>query len=594
MPDLVRANGGFSYASHQSQALWMGTLGFSGLLWPIAVWGFPSPLRFLAAWVAAGAGACLLVRARRRWTMHGLGEGVPGALGGAMQAANPELLQEGKIHPQVARVLGVASSNFKDAFTLEASRVEFEDDGLGEKRLVTWGLRAVKAGALSEERMQKKVRETFTKSLEGEWKIHFDTEGDVVNATLVDNLPKVAFPDPAAWRPVTSIEEAKKRYRSLKIQLGIGESGALVSTSVWDYPHMQIIGESGAGKSVSVKTILEQLRAAGWMLLIGDGKATDFNGFNVPNPADHGLPPAGTVAYGSGLRQRAMDYIGVIAIAYLELTARQDLEAAASSAGEQVNFPPMFVLLDEIKAIRSKWQSSLTKEENAEVEAMVEQITALGRSFRVHLAVISQDAYRDSIPRSWVGNIRMRLVAGRPTVDTVRKSFEGDKALQSRVDAIRETMSPKDKGRCIITTDNEESGRVDVAQYQNFYTYCPGEVVNPEKDPPGTAEAWSRFKAEVSDRVPRLYSRTWFKIDHKSEAQLELEKETDEDLGFIDFEMFTVAEIKKLKRIRLDMRDSAGEIVPDPENVKYDPSSPLYVCREPQGARAKRYVNLEL
>lgn len=112
--------------------------------------------------------------------------------------------------------------------------------------------------------------------------------------------------------------------------------------------------------------------------------------------------------------------------------------------------------------------------------------------------------------------------------------------------------------------------------------------------PPGTKQAWSRFKAEVSDQVPRLYSRTWFKIDHKSEAQLELEMETGEDLGFIDFNMFTVAEIKKMKRVKLDMRDSSGEIVPDPQHAKYDPASPEYVCREPKGASSKRYVNLEL
>ena len=592
-----RDTSGFAPASHQSQALCLGTLGASGLLWPIAVWGFGSPFRFLSGWAAAAGGVWLLAKARERWRMHAAEEAVFGGGGsdGAVQVAgNPELLQEGKIHPQVVRVLGVSSSNFKDMFTLEASKVEFEDDGLGEKRMVSWGLRALKPGALSEERMQKKVRETFAKSLGGHWKISIDTEDDVVTATQVDNLPKVAFPDPADWKPVSSLGEAKKRYRDLKLTLGLGENGKVVSTSAWDYPHMQIIGESGGGKSVTVKTVLEQLRSAGWMLLIGDGKGVDFNGFNVPNPADRDLPPPGTIAYGTGVRPRSMSYVGVIVLAYLELTARQDMEEAASSAGKEVDFPPMFVLLDEIKSLRSKWKSNLTKEENSDVESMVEQITALGRSFRIHLAVISQDAYRDSIPRQWVGNIRMRLVVGRPTLDTLQKSFEGDKALKSRVDAIRETMNPKDKGRCIFTTSHEDTGHTEVFQYQNFYTYCPGSIINSDKHPPGTAEAWSRFKTEVSDRIPRLYSRTWFKIDHKSEAQLELENETGEDLGFIDFEMFTVSELKKLKRIKLDMRDAAGAIVPDPNNAKYDPSSPLYVCREPMGARSKRYVDLEI
>ena len=595
MPVPVRDTSGFARASHQSQALCLGTLGLSGLLWPIAVWGFGSPLRFIWGWAAAGFGVWLLIKAREQWQLHELEEELETNLTGFVQAAeNPALLERGQLHPLVERILEVSESNFKNTFKLDTSKVEFEEGELGDRRLISWGLRGSRAGVLSDEKLQKRVRETFSKSLAGFWRINFDTGDDSFTATQIDNLPKLCFPNPKDWAPVSSIDDAKRRYKTLKINLGRGENDSLISTSVWDYPHMQFIGESGAGKSVAVKTILEQLRAAGWMLLIGDGKGVDYNGFNVQNPDDHGLPPPGTIAYGTGIRPRSMDYVGVIVIAYQEMAARQDMEQAASSLGKEISFPPVFVLLDEIKSLRSRWKSALTKEENSDVEAMVEQITALGRQFRIHLAIVSQDAYRDSIPRQWVSNIRLRLVVGRPSLDTVQKSFEGDKLLKSRVDDIRETMNPKDKGRCIITTMHEDTGHIDVSQYQNFYTYCPGEIIGADKHPPEAVEEWTRFKAEVSDRIPRLYSRTWFKIDHKSEAQLELETENQEDLGFIDFDLFTVAEIKKMKRIKLDKRGDGGAIVPDPDNAKYDPSSPLYVCREPLGARSKRYVNLEI
>lgn len=78
-----------------------------------------------------------------------------------------------------------------------------------------------------------------------------------------------------------------------------------------------------------------------------------------------------------------------------------------------------------------------------------------------------------------------------------------------------------------------------------------------------------------------MYSRKWFKITEKPEAQIKMEKEMNTDFGFIDFELFSINEVAALPIINLDMRDANGDIVPNPEMVMYDPDpmNPLYVCK---------------
>lgn len=559
---------------------------------PITQWGFDSPLRFAAGWAAALGGGWFLYRARRHWLLHELEDILLGRLEGGVPASvelRSELMEKGRPHPDLQRLVEVvAGSKYGDMLELDQDKVQIGEDDKGRKTLMSWGLKSVKRGGFSQERTQKDLRELFKQSLPGFWRISFDTVEDSMFGTQVDDLPKICFPP--LWPVAASVEEAKKMYTGWRIQLGLTHNDEVVSTSVWDYPHMKVVGETNAGKSVAVKSILEQMRAAGWMLIIGDGKGVDFNGFNAPDPDNHYMPPPGTIAYGSGRGKRTMTYLAAIVIAYNMVLERLEVEGAALDKGEDPEpFPPVFILLDEIKALRERWVSELSKEEYTEVDHMISQIAAVGRGSRIHLGVVSQDAYRDSIPRNWVTNVRMSLVVGRPTANTVTNSFD-DSVVRDKVKDVREMMSPSDKGRCIVAQVDDLTGKVDVAQYQNYFSYSPGSSWSRIGLPPGTAEAWSRFKQEVSDRVPRMYSRVWFRIDGKSEAQIQYEEETGEDLGYVDFDMFTVGEIKRMKRINLDMRNQDGEIVPNPEYAKYDPNNPLYVCKPVAGA-GRKYVN---
>ena len=582
-----RDTSGFAPASHQSQALCLGTLGASGLLWPIAVWGFGSPFRFLSGWGAAAGGVWLLAKARERWRMHAAEEAV---FGGGFTNAPPEVvLPGGQIHPDVRRILNVAETKYPGKLTLDSSAIEFKDDGKGGKDLVSWGF-LCETSFLADATVRAKLQKTFQESLGSIWSWNFNSRDDTFAATKNTGIPKLKFPP--AWPVVSSADEAKKLYPKWKFTLGVTTGDKEVGFSPIKWPHVRVIGESGSGKSVAVQSWLEQFRAAGWMIIMADGKGQDYVGYSAPNPDDHNLPVPGTVAVGTGMTPRGMPYIGAVTLAYQIMEERQ-----ASSEQDKIdnpsgwnNFPPVLLVLDEIKAMREKWRAALSKEEQAAVDARISQLTALGRALRVHVVLISQDAYVDSMPSTWTSNVPLSVCLGRPKDNTVQKAFE--RSIVPKVRQLRESMDPETKGRGLITARDDDTGAYDVMEYQGYFSYAPGESWEKAEMPPEAAVEWPKFKTAVSDRVPRLWTRMWFRIDHKSEAQQESEASGEPDLGFIDFDQFTPAEILRLERVALDMRDSSGEIVPNPDTAKYDPSTPLYVCRPPAGAR--KVLNPEL
>lgn len=176
----------------------------------------------------------------------------------------------------------------------------------------------------------------------------------------------------------------------------------------------------------------------------------------------------------------------------------------------------------------------------------------------------------------------MSICLGKPGDLTLKYGFP--ETVRHKVRLITDSMDPKVKGRCVIASVDDKTGATDATEYQGYLGYSPGESWNNAKLPPQAKDNWPAFKTNVSDKVPRLYTRQWFVVDEKSEAQLAAESKGAPDRGFIDFDLFTVEEIKGMDRVALDMRGPDGKIVPDPAMAKYDPSSAQYVCRPPAGA----------
>lgn len=582
-----RDTSGFARASHQSQALCLGCLGAAGVLSPVATYGFDSPLRIGLGWIAAAAGAYAWVKAREHWRLHGnelpIGSVAPlgtseaaHQAGDAVPAMPASLYENGQLHPMVRRLLDIAASRFPDKLVLDPAGVELEDDGKGGRKLVSWRFHCVESGYLTQRGIQEKLQSTFLKGIGGVWTPDFDVRGDSFGMTNKSSIQKLVFPPD--WPVALTPDEARSKYIGWDFKIGVSERGeeGIIPQKM---AHIMCIGESGSGKSVSVRSWLEQFRAAGWQLILADGKGPDYVGYSAPHADDHNLPVPGTVAVGLGSADRGMSYIGAITLAYQIMQERQNgaVEAKIRDPDGWSNFLPVLLVMDEIKGMREKWKSGLSRAEQDTIKGMVNQILALGREFRVHCLLVSQDARDESIPNTWKTNIPVRICLGKPQPLTLKYAFED--SVRPKVQRISESMDPKIKGRCVFASVDEETGAADATQYQGYLGYAPGESWNNDNLPPETKKHWPSFKKNVSDKIPRMYTRQWFIIDEKSEAQQEAEAKSGEDMGYIDFDMFSVDEVMRMRRVGLDMRTPDGHIVPDLKVAKYDPSSSEYVCK---------------
>lgn len=586
---VERDTSGFVRASHQSQALCLGMIAVAGLLTPIALWGF-GPVHYVAGAAAAAGGVKLLRRARRHWHAHQtmLATGVDPTKVGEFFGAAPMLVQDYS-DETLHRLVRVAQSRFPEKLVLDAEQIEFDVDDKGKRRLVSWGFRCLDPGFLADAAMQQKLWTTFTRSLGGIWKPHFDETGDSFGGTRRSTIPKLVFPP--MWPVISTADEAKRRYTGWKFKLGESADGE-VGVIMEKMAHVKVIGETGAGKSVAIRSWLEQFRAMGWMLILCDGKGADYAGYFAPHPEDHGLPVPGTVAVGLGSSRRGMAYVAAVVLAYQIVQERQEgsMQSKIDDPENWNNFVPVLLVLDEIKSMREKWRNNLSRDDAKAVESMITEITSLGRELRVHVLMVSQDARDVSIPGVWNSNLPLTVSLGKPGNLTVDKGFED--SVRPKVQMIRESMDPNLKGRCLIASVDPKTGAADATEYQGYIGYSPGESWNNPELPQLCATKWPPFKEQVSDRVPRLYTRQWFCLDAKSQAQLDAEAKGAPDRRFIDLEMFTVDELKELERVALDVRDSSGCIVPDPGVAMYDPASPRYVCRPP--AKAGNHIKAEL
>ena len=457
-----------------------------------------------------------------------------------------------------------AAYNFSDTLTPVQEMFTRDDDGV----LDGFGFTSSTVGFFAKEATKKAVMELFTSFLDGPWGIDFNTKTNTVIGSRRSSIPKIALPE--IWNVVRSPEEAGTAFLDFEMVLGPGENGK-VTFSPQVFPHVAVIATSGGGKSIFLKAAIEQARATGGQIILGDGKGSDYSLLrNQP----------GVICIGRGSGTKALEYAGAIEIGFRIMQQRQDTSAERKAANPDgwENVPPVFIILDELKSVLKKWKTELDAKSFAAIESKVNQILALGRQHRILVYTASQDAYAESIPFSWLTNIGMKISLGKPHHVTLSKAF--DESIRGDATRIAAGIDPNVRGRGMIAGIDEDSGTAAVVAYQGFIGPSPGEPMPKFLNDEQRAQ-WRKFEDKVTNAIPNMYSRKWFKITEKPEAQIKMEKEMNTDFGFIDFELFSVNEVAALPIINLDMRDANGNIVPNPEMVKYDPDpmNPLYVCK---------------
>lgn len=574
-PEDPSVSGTWIFPTGQDLGLFLTTIGagvsLAGLGTVGAVTALPPLGNLLTAGVVAG-GFVLTDRGIRLWR-HGAPPKMEHDMFGDMDmgmdpyGAPQTMFIGGELHPDVSRVVQVAEASFGDRLFPFWEEFEIIDGAL-----MKYAFKSSTPGYFTSKSTQSQVIDKLVGAVpatKGAWNSSVKSKDDMVVISQQSSIPKLALPP--EWKVVKTAAEAGVAYRKFSVALGPGESGKMVTFKPQVFPHCAVIATSGGGKSVFLRACIEQFRAVGGQVILGDGKGSDYSTLrNQP----------GVVAIGRGSGSKGVEYIAAIEMAFRIMQQRQNTAAERKTANPDTweDVPPVFLVLDELKSVLKKWSTELDKKSFKAIESKVNQILALGRQLRVHVYTASQDVYQESIPPSWLTNIGMKISLGKPHHLTINKGF--DEQIRTDATRIAAGIDPNVRGRGMIAGMDEDTGTATVRPYQGFLGYSPGEArpgfFNDEQK-----AQWDSFRKNVSEAIPELYGRKWFQIEGASEAQLAKEKETGVDFGYIDFELFTVDEIANMKIINLDMRDAEGNIVSNPELVQFDPdpNNAEYVCK---------------
>ncbi|NKS74642.1 hypothetical protein GS531_23070 [Rhodococcus hoagii] len=150
-------------------------------------------------------------------------------------------------------------------------------DDAGE--YIQFAIRATKPGMFAGERTRRELYTLLTNSIGGHWDLRADPHADTLTFTRKAGFPAVVTP-PVPARIPQSADEARRHYPDFRMRLGVTATGEALEIDMAKFPHSLFIGGTGSGKSVFARALIESFRVAGWMIFLGDGKGTDYEGLH--------------------------------------------------------------------------------------------------------------------------------------------------------------------------------------------------------------------------------------------------------------------------------------------------------------------------
>lgn len=470
---------------------------------------------------------------------------------------DPRLLQMANGNEQVVRLLQVVAQ-YSENLLPRTDKFTFDDD----KNLEGYEFYSVVPGYLASNGVQNGLHDKLTTSMGPGWSVDFNAAEDTLMGTRKSDVPKLAVPE--MWQVVHSKEEAARNFDNIAITVGLGANGPIMFPPKL-FPHRELTGSTGGGKSVSARAEIMQYLAFGYRIFAVDGKNTDYASFfRVPNFA--------------AISTTIHEHILVIHMVYEILQSRRRTGSTAAKQGDnswRETMTPVLLVLDEWASVRSQMKSMLSTKELALVDNELVNILKVGREFRVNVLLATQDMKADTVPSDWQDMFIAVASAGRPAPMTVRKAFPEE--IQGKVSRIGSTISRKTPGRSLISVVDEDTGGVSAELYQAFWSYSPAETIT-DKLPAIVKENWTQFKSEVVDRIPKLYPRQWAKLEYPEYREKDPYRDF-RDTGWVDLSKMKVEDIHKLEVVALEDQNNGFAYIED--NAQYDPLSEIYLGNEP-------------
>lgn len=370
--------------------------------------------------------------------------------------------------------------------------------------------------------------QTLTHGTIGNWTFTAHPADDRIDAVEQVGWPTKIPPPPLSLPIAKSPAEAISLYEQFKFAIGVDQAGKRLEYSPIQYPHVLVIGGSGSGKSQFIRGFLQPIRASGFAVFLNDGKGTDYTGHN---------------RFVTAVAADVPEHVRMMHALVEELNRRRKKARERKLAGDPnpMAFEPWLMVFDEFSDARDAIRGFYEKNGSDAIFIKdLKSLLKLAREFRIHIVLCSQDAYNDSIPRALLGNLGLIISLGKPEKMTLDNAFP--KALQSRARQIGQSISKEARGRGIVA----DPAAGTVIEFQSYYSYYPGAVI--ESEPRAIQTAWTSYRDNVTNRIPQLYSRQWFKVESPDDLEL------------------PIAELNQIPMVNLDL--PSGK--PDPAAVQYD------------------------
>ncbi len=389
---------------------------------------------------------------------------------------------------------------------------------------------------------------------------------------VFDDAPS-SFPAAVCIEPPSTVAastaEAIKRYEGAAWTLGVDARGNTIKFPVEDFPHVLVVGGTGAGKSVWARSIIETFRtgyrdpdtgrdtAGGFTCYISSGKITDFATLSK-------LPGVAMVA-GDGAQTAAM-----VHTVRQEAERRYDEAAQAKLRGETraFDYPPIVVLLDEWGAT---WLAlSSAYKSTADFETDIDWILRVGREARVHVVLLSQTIRKTgagAVPGSWQANLGLTISLGKPEAETYNNPAVFPGGSRERAELVGNRIAGK-RGRGMAVLEGT------VTEFQSYYVWSPGttslaEHADKKVSPPtpGVRALWEQWEP-ISAQVPWLSPRLGLRVAGPEWAGIPGEKSDLKDV---------------LATPVVALTDRAGNVKSG--MAQYDPWSPEWAGKRVSGPR---------
>lgn len=558
-------SGRWVFPDNQDLGYVLAVIGVGLTLYGLGTVGYPHiaiPTLFLVAGlIVAERGVTLWIKGRRLAEM----ELDPGGLLPVGPWIPPQFQTGGASNPDVARVLEVVEATWAEELVPEWDQWELKDDVL-----VTYAFRATKPGFFTDDGVKTRVVNKLTNAVEatqGSWEPTFDAKIDLIKVSQKSSFKKIVTPP--NWTVVGSEKEARDFYPKFEYAIGVDSNGEQIIFAPGNgFPHLGMYGTTGGGKSVATRAILEQFRAAGFMLFAIDGKNTDYSSMMRQN---------GVVAVSTNLQE----HVAVVHMVRNIMNDRRVKGSARAKAGDstwRADLTPLVLVLDEFATVVNDMKTRFPKSYKSFM-ADIAAILKVGREFRCHVILATQDMKAETVPSDWQAMLAVNICMGKPDNMTLNKGFP--EAVRGEARLKGDTISKKTRGRGIVAVTTE-GGAPTVELFQSYFSYSPAEDINTV--PGAVKESWLAFKAAVTDRIPRLYSRAWFKPEipdaptDGKDTFADARVKSEELGGLVDMEVFDIEDIHKMKMVAL--KESAPGVTSD-EFKMYDPlETDHYIARE--------------